>query len=234
MCRRIGLPTGVAADGERELYDAPKGLARFEIDATWPVELHGRHLLFASDTAGVVRVLDMRTRRWSSEFRLPLEHPTDILGLSEEGEPTVLVVSSQLTAVCALDRVLASLDGRSSATGHRMRQTLELSESPGPGRGFVGILPGDRSYATLNGTTLAVYEIRGGGGIAEIQLPFRPTHTDFGPEGELILATRNGVVLVDPVPGGVPVTPSPALGTPPRHTVRRSPPHLWRRWPRVY
>ncbi|QES40726.1 hypothetical protein DEJ49_06695 [Streptomyces venezuelae] len=111
-------------------------------------------------------------------------------------EDALVLVGERRTAVVPVAPILAGLDGPVGRVQRLHVRTVTEHESPIPGRHAV-VLPGARTYATVGGRALVVAGVLDGAVHVRVELPSVCTGLATGPEGELAVATRNGVILVD-------------------------------------
>ncbi|MEU5400649.1 caspase family protein [Streptomyces sp. NPDC005963] len=205
----------------------------------WPLVLDGRRLLFVQHEQGDISLHDLDTHQRSRRFRLASDTElVRVVALPDRPEPAVLVCARSRTEVYRMGTVLDSFDEtrrvfRRSGLFPQARKAL-TPECGWPaksrwGGGFVGVLPGGRSYVSEENGRLYVHPLPGLTGLTgltgasgqpgefgdagesegerrEIVLPFTVRAAALGPAGELVVAAPNGVVLIDPLDRADPAT----------------------------
>ncbi|MFF7935883.1 caspase family protein [Streptomyces sp. NPDC007940] len=175
------------------------------------VRCAGRLLVFAPVENTVVRVLDTRTRRWAD---LPEEDLVDVFPVTVGDSAALLVVGSRSTGIFAwrdLEARLARGGERPTpfrpANRHRLLRRYRDSHLAAVHRhpaalpyyrvARAALFPDGGTYAVAGHTDLAVVGVHDGETRCEIELPSRCTALTVGPAGELIVGTRNGVIVFD-------------------------------------
>ncbi|MCX5364817.1 caspase family protein [Streptomyces sp. NBC_00124] len=177
------------------------------------VRCGGRQLVFVPRGKTVIRVLDMATRHWATLLALS-DEPVDVFSVTVAGRAGVLVVGARRSMIFSWE----DLEARFASGGERpvrpswskRRRLLPRRVDPplAPFRAYEGVLrhydvryaallPDGETYAVAGHTQLAVVGIHDGQVHREIDLPSRCTALTTGPAGELIVGTRNGVILFD-------------------------------------
>ncbi|SED09346.1 WD40 repeat [Streptomyces sp. 3213] len=175
------------------------------------VRCAGRLLAFVPVEGRAVRVLDTATRRWAE---LPEQALIDVFPVTVAGGAGLLLVGERLAStftwadlgtrfVSDVERParLRPAAGR-GWRGRRARTPLAPARRhPVPLPTYLAkyavLLPGGETYAVAGHTELAVVGVRDGRVHKELVLPSRCTALAAGPDGELIVGTRNGTILFD-------------------------------------
>ncbi|NNN37430.1 WD40 repeat domain-containing protein [Streptomyces sp. S3(2020)] len=159
----------------------------------------------------VIRVLDVTARRWAE---LPGDELVDVFPTTVAGRAGILVVGARWTRIFAWEDLNARLarggerptrvwpGERRRLRGRRAKPPMvPVHEHAGALRRYLvrhtALLPDGLTYAVAGHTQLAVVGIHDGRVHREIDLPSRCTALTTGPAGELIVGTRNGVILFD-------------------------------------
>ncbi|MFF7280099.1 caspase family protein [Streptomyces griseorubiginosus] len=175
------------------------------------VRCAGRLLVFVPVDNVVVRVLDTTTGQWAE---LPERDLVDVFTVTVADGDALLVVGAQGTGVYAW----SDLKARFARGGERpapfrpasWRRLRWYRSDPGPSpvhrhpvalpyyrANRAALFPDGRSYAVAGHTDLAVVGVEAGETRCEIELPSRCTALTIGPAGEMIVGTRNGVIVID-------------------------------------
>ncbi|WP_306337928.1 caspase family protein [Streptomyces sp. KL118A] len=109
----------------------------------------------------------------------------------------LVLIGSYITSVVPVAPILAGLDGPSERVQRlNVRATHEYA-SPVSGVRHAVVLPGGQAYAAAARRELVVAAVHDGFVHTRVALPSVCTGLATGPRGELAVATRNGVILLD-------------------------------------
>ncbi|MCT7353363.1 caspase family protein [Streptomyces sp. 15-116A] len=174
------------------------------------VKCAGRLLVLVESRDDAVRVLDTTTRRWTSLW-LRDDSLVHVMAVGPPGGDELLLIGAYRSRIVPW----AELSGRFSTWGElppphrrpRPRWLPRRGPAPEPPvtheyamkvfAGHAALLPGGRSYAVADGTTLAEVGTYDGTIHRTVELPSPCTALTAAPTGELIVGTRTGPVLFD-------------------------------------
>ncbi|MFF4589383.1 caspase family protein [Streptomyces sp. NPDC001388] len=175
------------------------------------VRCGGTLLVFVPLSDRVVRVLDTRTRRWAA---LPEDDLVEVFALAAADGDEIVVVGGESTRVYAWEslRTCFTRPGERPAEIRPVTARTRLGRRAAPpppplhehavvlptykARHAV-LLPGGEAYAVAAQNELAVASVRDGAVLRGLELPSPCTALAAGPGGELLVGTRNGLVLFD-------------------------------------
>ncbi|MFD4630420.1 caspase family protein [Streptomyces sp. NPDC058284] len=158
-----------------------------------------RLLLGVPMTRGLY-VIDLAT---GHRTRLP--HLTSVRALavvparpgSEPAGPQLVAVGARVTRTLPLAPVVADLRAGAGRATYAEVSPARRHPTPLDGARYAAILPGAEEYAVAGRRTLLVAGVRDGAVRRGVELPSVCTGLAAGPGGELAVATRNGVILLD-------------------------------------
>lgn len=179
-----------------------------EVGAVRAVRCAGR-LLVLVHVAGVgVRVLDTSTRRWAVLHGLDM---TEAFTLTGPGGDELLLTGGHHTRIIAWESLLPRFTGPGErpprhrpATGGRRLYRRRPSPPPVAHEhvtrvdvDYAALLPDGECYAVASRDAVVVMGTRTGVVHREVDLPSPCTALAAGPRGELVVGTRNGIILFD-------------------------------------
>ncbi|MEW2387863.1 caspase family protein [Streptomyces venezuelae] len=112
-------------------------------------------------------------------------------------EDALVLVGTRRTSVVPAAPILAGLGGPADRVQRLSVRALHERESPLLDARHVVLLSGARTYAMAARRALVVAGVLDGAVHLRVELPSVCTGLAVGPEGELAVATRNGVILLD-------------------------------------
>ncbi|MCF3120151.1 caspase family protein [Streptomyces arenae] len=175
------LPGGTAAVrcGDRQFIAVPTPAGLYLVDVkTW-------HRLLLPDRSGL----------------------RALAALPGGADDALVLVGAHLTAVLPVAPILAALDGPPERVKRVAVRARHEHASPLRRARHAAVLPGARAYVMAGRRELVVAGVRGGVVHSRVELPSVCTGMTVGPDGELAVATRNGVILLDALTPPAPETP---------------------------
>lgn len=173
------------------------------------VRCAGRVLVLLPFLDDVVRVLDTTTGRWAALW-LPDDDLVDAFALPAPDGDELLLIGRYRTRIIRWEtlRPLFTAEGRPArhrAPGRRRLPHRRAAREPETVHqhewqviaDHAALLPGGDTYAVAGNTDLAVVGTRTGEVRRAVELPSPCTALTAGPRGELVVGTRNGLILFD-------------------------------------
>ncbi|MFD8814771.1 hypothetical protein ACFV23_25585 [Streptomyces sp. NPDC059627] len=196
------------ASGPRHDQPCAAEAEEADIGAVRAVRCAGRLLVLVHVHGVGVRVLDTSTRRWAVLHGLDM---TEAFALTGPGGDELLVTGGHHTRIIAWEALLPRFTGPDErpprhrpATGGRRLYRRPPTPPPVAHEhvtrlevDHAALLPDGLSYAVACGDAVVVLGTRTGVIHCEVELPSPCTALATGPHGELVVGTRNGIILFD-------------------------------------